>query len=92
MRSRSATTDANGLAKTRWTLPSPVGTYGVSAVFSGLSAVAFTGMGRAAMPLRCHPPAIRAGWTNYPPIVSSAMRARWAPESPHWPANRLAHL
>src|SRR5690242_25654 len=28
------------------------------------AAVAFTGMGRADMPLRCHPKANRAGWTN----------------------------
>jgi hypothetical protein len=43
----NTTTDANGLATTRWTLPSAVGSYGVSAVFSGLPAVSFTGTATA---------------------------------------------
>ena len=48
----STTTDVNGLATTRWTLPTAVGTYtdGVSAVFSGLPAVAFTGTATADVP------------------------------------------
>jgi Big-like domain-containing protein len=48
----SATTDPNGLATTRWTLPTRVGTYtnGVSAVFSGLPPVPFTATATADMP------------------------------------------
>jgi adhesin/invasin len=46
----NTTTDANGLATTRWTLPSAVGTHSVSAVFSGLPAVAFTGTATADVP------------------------------------------
>jgi len=46
----NTTTDANGLATTRWTLPSVVGTHGVSAVFSGLPPVAFTGTATADVP------------------------------------------
>jgi hypothetical protein len=46
----NTTTDANGLATTRWTLPSAVGSYGVSAVFSGLPAVTFTGTATADVP------------------------------------------
>jgi hypothetical protein len=43
-------TDANGRATTRWTLPSAVGSYSVSAVFSGLPAVTFTGTATADLP------------------------------------------
>ncbi len=46
----NTTTNANGLATTRWTLPSGVGSYGVSAVFSGLPAVPFTGTATADVP------------------------------------------
>ncbi len=46
----NTTTNANGLATTRWTLPSAVGGYGVSAVFSGLPAVPFTGTATADVP------------------------------------------
>jgi adhesin/invasin len=46
----NTTTDANGFATTRWTLPSAVGSYGVSAVFSGLPAVTFTGTANADVP------------------------------------------
>jgi hypothetical protein len=46
----NSTTDANGFATTRWTLPSAVGSYGVSAVFSGLPAVTFTGTANADVP------------------------------------------
>jgi adhesin/invasin len=46
----NTTTDANGLATTRWTLPTAVGNYAVSAVFSGLPAVPFTGTATADVP------------------------------------------
>jgi hypothetical protein len=46
----NTTTDANGLASTRWTLPTAVGSHGVSAVFSGLPAVTFTGTSTADVP------------------------------------------
>jgi hypothetical protein len=48
----STTTDANGFATTRWTLPAAVGTYtnGVSAVFSGLDPVPFTATATADEP------------------------------------------
>jgi hypothetical protein len=48
----SATTDPNGLAMTRWTLPGTVGTRtnGVSAVFSGLDPVQFTATATADVP------------------------------------------
>ena len=50
----STTTDVNGLATTRWTLPAAVGTYtnGVSAVFSGLDPVPFTATATADVPTR----------------------------------------
>jgi hypothetical protein len=44
------TTNANGLATTRWTLPTQVGNYTVSAVFSGLPPVAFTATASADVP------------------------------------------
>jgi VCBS repeat-containing protein len=40
----TVTTDPNGLAATSWTLPAAVGSYTVSAVFSGLPAVQFSAM------------------------------------------------
>ena len=46
----STTTNANGLASTRWTLPSAVGAHTVSAVFSGLPPVAFTATSTADAP------------------------------------------
>ena len=49
------TTDANGLAATSWTLPSAVGSYIVSAVFTGVPAldpVEFTGTATADAPSR----------------------------------------
>lgn len=48
----NATTSANGLATTRWTLPSAVGTYSVNAVFSGLAPVVFSGSATADVPTR----------------------------------------
>lgn len=48
----NTTTDANGLAATRWTLPSAVGSYDVRAVFSGLADVPFTGTATADVPTR----------------------------------------
>lgn len=38
----SVQTDANGLARTRWTMPNAAGDYTVSAVFSGLQPVVFS--------------------------------------------------
>jgi hypothetical protein len=46
----SSTTDPNGLATTRWTLPTAVGTYTVNAVFSGLDAVQFSATATADAP------------------------------------------
>ena len=46
----STTTNANGLASTRWTLPSAVGEHSVSAVFSGLPPVEFTATSTADIP------------------------------------------
>jgi Bacterial Ig domain/Bacterial Ig-like domain (group 1) len=46
----SSTTDANGLATTRWTLPGSVGSFTVNAVFSGLPAVQFTATATADVP------------------------------------------
>ena len=46
----NSTTDANGRATTRWTMPTAVGSHSVSAVFSGLPAVAFTGTATADVP------------------------------------------
>ena len=48
----NATTDVNGFATTRWTLPAPVGTYSVNAVFSGLPPVVFSGSATADVPTR----------------------------------------
>jgi adhesin/invasin len=48
----NATTDVNGFATTRWTLPAPVGTYTVNAVFSGLAPVVFSGSATADVPTR----------------------------------------
>jgi hypothetical protein len=46
----STTTNVNGLAATRWTLPSPVGEYTVNAVFSGLPPVVFSATSTADAP------------------------------------------
>ena len=46
----NATTDANGLATTRWTLPNPVGQYMANAVFSGLPPVVFSATATADVP------------------------------------------
>ncbi len=46
----NTTTNANGLATTRWTLPTLVGNYTVSAVFSGLPPVPFTATATADVP------------------------------------------
>jgi hypothetical protein len=46
----TATTNVNGLATTRWTLPSAVGGYTVSAVFSGLDPVTFSATATADVP------------------------------------------
>ncbi len=46
----SSTTDPNGLATTRWTLPTAVGSYTVNAVFSGLPAVQFSATATADVP------------------------------------------
>jgi adhesin/invasin len=46
----NTTTSANGLATTRWTLPTLVGNYTVSAVFSGLPPVPFTATATADVP------------------------------------------
>ena len=46
----NTTTNANGLATTRWTLPVPAGSYTVSAVFSGLPPVPFTGTATSDVP------------------------------------------
>ncbi|HEX2218694.1 MAG TPA: Ig-like domain-containing protein [Gemmatimonadales bacterium] len=48
----NTTTNANGLAATRWTLPAPVGEYTVNAVFSGLPPVVFSGSATADVPTR----------------------------------------
>jgi adhesin/invasin len=46
----TSTTDATGLARTRWTLPNSVGTKSVSAVFSGLQPVVFSATATADLP------------------------------------------
>ncbi len=46
----NATTDGDGLARTRWTLGSSVGTNTLDAVFSGLTAVPFTATASADAP------------------------------------------
>ena len=46
----SVQTDPNGLASTRWTMPSTVGQHTVNAVFSGLPPVVFTGTATADVP------------------------------------------
>ncbi len=46
----SVTTNVNGLATTRWTLPSTVGEHTVSAVFSGLPPVVFSATSTADAP------------------------------------------
>ncbi|CAN5769305.1 hypothetical protein BH24GEM1_BH24GEM1_17780 [soil metagenome] len=46
----NTTTNANGLATTRWTLPVPARSYTVSAVFSGLPPVPFTGTATSDVP------------------------------------------
>jgi adhesin/invasin len=46
----STTTSANGLATTRWTLPNAVGSFTVSAVFSGLPPVTFSATATADVP------------------------------------------
>ena len=46
----STTTNVNGIASTRWTLPSNVGSFTVSAVFSGLPAVQFSATATADVP------------------------------------------
>lgn len=46
----SVQTDPNGLASTRWTMPSAVGAHTVNAVFSGLPPVVFTGTATADAP------------------------------------------
>jgi Bacterial Ig domain/Bacterial Ig-like domain (group 1) len=46
----SVQTDANGFARTRWTMPSTVGEHTVSAVFSGLAPVVFTATATADAP------------------------------------------
>jgi hypothetical protein len=46
----SGTTNANGLAVTRWTLPTTVGEHTVSAVFSGLPPVTFSATATADVP------------------------------------------
>ena len=46
----NSVTNANGLATTRWKLPSPVGNYTVSAVFSGFPPVPFTATATADVP------------------------------------------
>jgi adhesin/invasin len=46
----SVNTDPNGLAATSWTIPTGVGNYALSAVFSGLPAVQFTATATADVP------------------------------------------
>ena len=46
----NSVTNANGLAVTRWTLPSTVGTYTINAVFSGLPPVPFSATATADVP------------------------------------------
>ncbi len=46
----NSVTNANGLAATRWTLPSTVGTYTINAVFSGLPPVPFSATATADAP------------------------------------------
>ncbi len=46
----NSTTNVNGLAVTRWTLPSTVGTYTINAVFSGLPPVPFSATASADLP------------------------------------------